>query len=273
MLIWLYLLEKIIPVARSVKNIESSNVAYYQAQSAVENALFQINPLSPMSSDFNTGVVISSGLSWSGTIHASWRWIPQPGQGNSEYDSTKSWNRLAIWQPIQLKLPTNIDWSVAKFYFRVPDLNGDGIWNESLSWSNTPYISWILTWSGDSLYAVDAAQVLGGGIDWSSISLEGDLWTKLDNLSKLFSVFYAENCKDIELKCSLKLWVINPLVLADSTTVPYLEYQIDFWQGKSVPQQYAVITADGYASGFKQTIQRQAEQITTNEALDFTIFQ
>lgn len=41
----------------------------------------------------------------------------------------------------------------------------------------------------------------------------------------------------------------------------------------SIPQQYTTIMAEGYAPGFKQTIIKKLQQATTNEALDFTVFQ
>lgn len=54
--------------------------------------------------------------------------------------------------------------------------------------------------------------------------------------------------------------------------VPYLEYKVRT-TGASIPQQWRVLTAEGYSRGFKQTRVRSVEQTTVGEALDFTVFQ
>jgi|GEM_PF-6295274 len=53
--------------------------------------------------------------------------------------------------------------------------------------------------------------------------------------------------------------------------IPYLEYQANF--DTSIPLQFATINAEGYAAGFRQNITRYVQQLTTNEAMDFTVFQ
>jgi hypothetical protein len=78
MMIGLYLLEKIIPVSQSVKGIENSNIAYYQAQTAVEAALYEKNPADP-GTEFSSGSINVSGLtSWNVTTTSSGNSIPMP---------------------------------------------------------------------------------------------------------------------------------------------------------------------------------------------------
>jgi len=81
----------------------------------------------------------------------------------------------------------------------------------------------------------------------------------------------VSNCS-IPNACTLKLSLINPLMLQDGVTIaPYLEYQANF--NVAVPLQTAVIEAQGYMGGFRKSITRFVQQTTTNEALDFTVFQ
>lgn len=83
--------------------------------------------------------------------------------------------------------------------------------------------------------------------------------------------FYASNCSASNA-CTLKLSLINPLMLQDGVTIaPYLEYQANF--NVPVPLQTAVVETQGYMGGFRKNITRFVQQMTTNEALDFTVFQ
>lgn len=47
MVVSVYLLERIVPMARTVKGIENGNVAYYEAQTAVEDALYAMDRSDP----------------------------------------------------------------------------------------------------------------------------------------------------------------------------------------------------------------------------------
>lgn len=67
----------------------------------------------------------------------------------------------------------------------------------------------------------------------------------LSGSSDTFSNFYTNHCTGVQ-KCTLKLSLVNPLLLTDNTTVaPYLEYQAHMNQ--SIPLQTAVIETQGYA--------------------------
>lgn len=93
----------------------------------------------------------------------------------------------------------------------------------------------------------------------------------LSGSSQTFGSFYTAHCTVMD-KCTLKLSVVNPLLLTDNTTLaPYIEYQAHF--NAPVPLQTAVIETQGYIGGFRKNITRFIQQMTTNEALDFTVFQ
>lgn len=60
----------------------------------------------------------------------------------------------------------------------------------------------------------------------------------------------------------------------------YLGYGVDSitnmglsFSSNSLPSQYTTIDAEGFAVGFKRTRTKKIQQLTTNEALDFTVYQ
>lgn len=93
----------------------------------------------------------------------------------------------------------------------------------------------------------------------------------LSGSARTFDNFYVNNCGVGKPKCTLKLSIINPLILTTGEAAPYLEYKAQF--DKAIPLQTAVIETQGYAGGFRKNITRFIQQMTTNEALDFTVFQ
>jgi hypothetical protein len=93
----------------------------------------------------------------------------------------------------------------------------------------------------------------------------------LSGSSDTFNNFYTSNCTPSPNTCTLKLSLINPLTLSSGESAPYLEYQAHF--DTPIPLQTAVIETEGYAGGFRKNITRFIQQMTTNEALDFTVFQ
>lgn len=108
-------------------------------------------------------------------------------------------------------------------------------------------------------------------IDGSNITLGTKMGLILSGSTYTFQNFYNNNCQPDPKVCSLKLSLVNPLVLTTGESAPYLEYQARFDQ--AIPLQTAVIDSQGYAGGFRKNITRFIQQMTTNEALDFTVFQ
>lgn len=283
-LLWIYLLEKIVPISRNVKWVENSNIAYYNANSWVEKALFDMTSSNPSSEpawniwtttlwyNYSTKAITS-------TIPQSWLW-------NSEYSS--DWNKIWTGNPVQLLINTNsIDWTNgATFYFRIPDISPGT--TSSLSWalSGSWLINWVLSGSWKSLFASWETNMIKWNSIWSSssswfIKLWNLIWFDLNYTEWTFTDFYKStwttfstiwlwNCSDT--KCILKLSVVNPIYLSNWQLAPYIEYKL-LTNGPSIPDQYASIKSDWYSYWYKRTINKQVRQLTTNEALDFTIFQ
>ena len=128
-IIAIYLLEKIVPFSRDVKGIENGNVSYYRANTALNEALLTMSGSDP-------SIGGSSGTMATGNVYqitANGNTLPRAGLGNSEYD--KDWAMLAPGKPIQLVLnsASSLDWNITNFKFRVPDLNKNGSWTETLT--------------------------------------------------------------------------------------------------------------------------------------------
>jgi hypothetical protein len=199
--------------------------------------------------------------------------LPQPGLWNSEYDA--NWSILGPGKPIQLVLSTNLNWNPSNTYlhFRVPDLDKNGIWNQTLTGSlggNTPIINWSLSASGETLQA-SGSQIVATTASSGTISFTSTPWLTLSWTPNNFSAFYTTKCGTGQPPCTLKLSLINTLLLTSGEKAPYLEYQARF--NATVPLQTAVVQTQGYAGGFRKNITRFIQQMTTNEALDFTVFQ
>ncbi|MDD2486863.1 MAG: hypothetical protein PHS92_00630 [Candidatus Gracilibacteria bacterium] len=288
-LIAIYLLDKIMPISQSVKGIENSNMAYYNGFTGVEKALFAMTGANPAyESGANTHLTTATGYIFQ--ITASGNVIPRPGEGNSEY-STGEWNAVGPGRPVQLVInKSGIDWDSVNFTFRVPDLNGDGT-QESLSGTlaGSGYINWILSGSGKTLFASGETGMINGTTinSASAISLSAREGLDLNGSGGTLKQFYnstspffipstglGTNGADCSTnKCTLKFSMVNSLILSDGKLAPYLEYKITFNPLLPIPLQYAKIESDGYSYGFKKHIRRDVEQITTNETIDFTVFQ
>jgi hypothetical protein len=221
-----------------------------------------------------TNNVLSNGSWASYRITASGTRLPRVGQGNSDYDG--NWSILAPGKPIQLILSNTLPGTSAtssniQFYFRVPDLNKNSISDETLSGTTyIPIVNWSLSASGDTLQA-SGSYVMAGVASSGTFILDGKTGLTLSGSSYSLWDFYAGKCVTPPIRCSLKLSIINPLILTTGQNAPYLEYQAVF--GAPIPLQTAVIETQGYAWGFRKNITRYMQQMTTNEALDFTVFQ
>jgi hypothetical protein len=279
-----YFLEKIVPVARTVKWVENTTVAYYQAVSWVEAALFEMSSSNPALQPTKAAV------GWTNywySVKASWTKVPLAWECNSEFDA--DWNKIWPWEPAQLVLNNGINWANVKTKVKVPNVNW---WASALNLNWTLWIiNWSLSWNWKSIFA-DGSQIMANLVN-SSIDttlIIADLWNRLwkdtdENPMSLASFYNSttwlspwganswNSCTSYA--CTLKLSVVNQLMLNTSPPSPIsnLEYQIDFWAGAAIPMQYAVISAEWYAYWFKRNIRKEIRQITTNEALDFTIFQ
>lgn len=275
-IIAIYLLEKIIPFSRDIKGVENGNISYYRANTALNEALLSMSGSDPsLEPSSSAPATLSSGSGYVYNVTAMGQIIPAPGQGNSEYNT--NWSIIAPGKPIQLVLSSGITWTDVTntyFTFRVPDLDKTKI--ETLTGSlgiDTPIINWILTASGESLQASGSQIVANKIFSGSVIVLNGRQWLTLSSSPYTFDGFYwapGNKCTWSDI-CTLKLSLINPLLLTSGESAPYLEYQAHF--NVQIPLQTAVIETQGYAGGFRKNITRFIQQMTTNEALDFTVFQ
>ncbi len=282
LVIALYLLGKIVPFAYDIKGVENGNISYYRANTALNEALLSMSGNDPAYETASAPSLYTNGSGIIYTVTAKGTTLPRPGLGNSEYDT--NWSILAPGRPIQLVLSNAINWTTGtEFYFRVPDLDWNGIQNETLTGTTTiPIINWILSASGGSLIASGSysttgvylwgSQVTAGTASSGTVVFDGRAWRTLTGSADNFESFYTANCSITPQKCTLKLSLVNPLLLTDNVTIaPYLEYQAHF--NTPTPLQTAVIETQGYAGGFRKNITRFIQQMTTNEALDFTVFQ
>lgn len=290
-IIVIFLLDKIVPISKNLKWVENSNIAYYNATSWIEEALLSMSWSLPWYETWATiWSITSTGISYS--VVANWSWIPEPGKWNSYF--RKDYNRLWLWEPLQLIINTgSIAWSSGSgIILQMPDLNNDTLSNDRLAWSTWSWlVNWMLSWENNvwsgvvisASWETNMLQIWTLNSLWYvSYTLGGRNWVDLNWSGWTFQQFYSGanppfnpsnslwNCSNTQ-KCVLKFSLIKPLVSSSWATFPYLEYK--FNTSKPIPLQFAIVKADWYSYWFKRSIEKQVRQITTNEALDFTVFQ
>ena len=274
------ILDYIVPFSRNTKGIEHSVWAYYQANSGIEEALFHMSEESyEVWDEFSTSLVwtVSSNFS----IVATGSRLPPIGNGNSEFDT--DWNKIRVWEPIQLELGKwmldIVDWSNISFYFRVPDLDNLASTAETLSWASIPIITWSLSANNTTINAagtyVDANDICNSKDSCSAIDFSSKQWVDLDGSetsNERIENFYGIQCDTLSERCTLKLSVINTLETIAGTSVPYIEWYIDFGS-KTVPLRHAVVETQWRTYGFRKDLEVSVPQQTVSEAFDFTVFQ
>ena len=281
----IYLLEYVMPFAKDTKWIEFSSNAYYQSTSAVEDGLYYVatNDLWDETSD-PLEIHRNSGLSeWYNEIDrkntdfgydviARGNTIPPVWEWNSEFDP--DWNKLAIGEPVQLEIGEN-NWSNATISLRIPDTGfWEGDYVQTMTW-------WIISWQ---LSSENGTLISGTGStigremlkswyenEFNFANAYNDGKTLTDEEIS-FPIFY-NNCNAVGEKCTLKLSVINDLILDDyhNTPIPYIEYKIE--GANDIPLRYTRIRTSGFSNGFKKDLYIKVPQQTVNEAFDFTVFQ
>jgi len=273
-LLAIFILDYMIPFWKNTKNIEQSVSAYYQADSAIEQALYSMSWTS-LWAEIDKDILSTSPRDYWIDMISSWTVLPPVWQWNSEFNS--DYNRISIWDPIQIEIWNNsIDPANFKLYFRVPDL--DWNWNndETLSWGILKIINWQLSSSNDVLNA-SGSQITATQINWvlkswdeifKSLWVNQD-WLTLNDSSNTFAAFYTSNCWT-NSGCILKMSVINKLETS-SESVPYLEWKIYAWS--SIPLRYRIIETTWKSYWFQKELRVKVPQQTLNEAFDFTVFQ
>lgn len=305
----IYFMEKIVPISKNIKWVENSTAAYYEAQSWVEEALLYMsrdNPVAETWATFN----LSKPIWYSISMSASWTLTPQDWYWNSEYDS--NFNRIWPWEPIQIPIRDNIlsSWNI-HILLRAPNLDWTCSTSDytTIMWWTWMIINWILTWSWNTLYSswwitanmindVKKSNLNSNECDkqfWIDFYLTNpwtlpNNWILIDNWNDLnwsgwiLIDFYNSSGPFVWkwlwtnwsvcswYKCSIKFSIVTPLKNNNTwQSIPYLEYKAWIWN--STPLQYAIIETDWFSRWFKRHTKKEVRQLTTNEALDFTVFQ
>lgn len=262
------ILAYVIPFMKSVKGVENTSGAYYQAYGWIETALYFIKERPNLTDETYTGMS-NQPIAFSFQTFSSGTSIPQNWYGNSEYSTWH--NIISQTSPIQLEIGNNYitNWANINFDFKVPAFTGGTL---SLSGNNTPIINWILSSESDTLYASGSwiTEIdINGTSPWN---ISNKSWITLEGGSSNFQTFYTNNCWT-NSGCILKMAVINDLELTtNNTKIPYLEYSIDFWLN-NLPDRYTRIESHGKSFGFQKKLEVRIPQQTVSQAFDFTVFQ
>lgn len=280
-LIWMWLtiliilsayviLAYMMPFMKSVRGIENTSWAYYQAYSWVEEGLYYTKWRIDLRTE--TGSTI---LPWESKwvtyqTYSSGKTIPQEWYGNSEY--SRDFNIISQTEPIQLQVGKNYitDWDNFRFIFQIPE----DLKNWNLSGGTGAIVNWMLSSDIDTLIATGSylsAQDINIITPASQWKIAEKDWVTLWWLTKNFRTFYQESC--VLVGCILKMSVVNSLKLENTTELPYLEYKIDFSWGPDVPDRYTRIESYGKAYDFQKKLNVRVPQQTINQAFDFTVFQ
>lgn len=271
-------LEKVLNLAKSSGNINSSAQSYSLATAIIEEQLMNpsmtktapwgIPEKSESSAFTGRSLVAATG----GTI------MPVPWKWNSEFDT--DWNIISMGEPIQIVIPNWITWSSVNFFFRVPSIPGSSGTGTDLTINGSGIILWTFGYSGASLYASWETEIFKGsdimGTPKKIYTFNGitNSWT-----SSTFETFYNNQifgvwntgAKCAPYQCTLKLSMIRPFLTQGWQSFPFLEYKIDFWV--AIPSQYMVIDSSAYINWYLRSRQARIQQITTSTAADFAILQ
>ena len=277
MSLWaLVILSYIIPFARDTRWIENATNAYYQAYGWLEESLTHIKTRTNLTTETSKSMPTDA-IWYSYQTYSNWSTIPDSWYWNSDYD--KEYNIISPIRPVQLQIWNNYvsNWNSVNFYFQVPEeILDKHTFGTSLSWTTQPIINWLLSSNNDTLIA-DETYFTADQINGLSPCNLGDNYCKINNRDWLtlgwtwvtFWDFYLNNCNSNP--CTLRLWVVNNLVLTNGTQIPYLEYKIEF--NTSVPLRYTRIESKWKSFWFSRDIEVRVPQQTINQAFDFTVFQ
>lgn len=276
-LLALTILEYMVPFSRDVVWVENSTLAYYNANSWVEVWLYFLNNraddelknssnkwYSSQRTDFKFDSYVSSN-----NIPEFWKW--------STWISSNDWNKISIWNPIQLSIWYNYITAPRDFNitFRVPDLDNDffpDTLETSVLWTWYWLINWQISGNWETLNSDPSSMITIWDINWQNISNifdSGVSWTLVDWTSLDFQNFYTTNC--VTNECILKFSIVNSIVTDAWATSPFLEWQIS--SISSIPLRYFRIESEGISYWYTKNITVRVPQNTVSEAFDFTVFQ
>ncbi len=288
-MIAILILEFIIPFSRNIKWVENSSAAFYQSYSGIEEAMWFISQ-NDLWAGSTESFEQSSQQDTAYSVESMTNIIPPVWKGNSEYDSDR--NRFDNNFPIQLAIPDKtpaINFSSVNFTFRIPvELES---WND-IKWNDDtqPYIiNWIITgisnqngtkWDWDDvpvvLNGLNSELIEKSEIWDPNISIWNKEWRTIDwatcSVKDFIDGSWACNSIYNIYDVTLKMSLVDQLILENGKSIPYLEYQIDFWSD-SVPWRYTQIETSGKSYGFRKNMDIKVPQQATNQAFDFAVFQ
>ena len=276
-MIAIFILDFIVPFSRNIKWIENASSAYYQANSWIEEALWDVTQSWALN-DIPASTI--AGSAWKTfSIDAKWQNLPPLWEWNSEFDANFNWNTIWQWEPIQLEIWDNIisNWANFNLYLRVPNLDKILSSWESLIWSNN-IVNWQLTSTSDALNSddsslIDVSEINSSDTPDSSLNRINfsSLWgIRLNWNTQNFQAFYSSNC-GVWNRCILKLSIIDDLDLGSNKIAPFLEWKIE--SNDEILLRYSIAESTWISFGFKKDLKIRIPQTTVNEAFDFTIFQ
>lgn len=279
-LLALLILEYIIPYSKNVRGIEHSSAAYYQWNTAIEDALLYLKENTNPGEENTTTQPNFREWSWYNIVAKNTR-IPEIWHGESSYDP--DWNQIAVGKPIQLQyLWEDINWNNVKIFFRVPDLNG--ILSADQRLSNTTVwsiVKWQMSVPSNLLFTfgsgIESSDICGSNVcnDFSGITigtLQGRDLEGNRTISQRVGNYYDANCESSGDTCVVKFWIVNNLETTSWVKVPYLEWRMDFGT-QEVPLRYSRIIGQWKKDIYKKQLELRIPQQTLSEAFDFTVFQ
>lgn len=270
------LFELIFPFSKSVIWVENSSKAYYLANSWLEDWLYKlknnenINNLnfSLEKNNLNNLNNFNSSRAWvkvelvnkSKIEPIEWKW-------NSGFNS--DYNKISVWEPIQIDLKWLDNLDTLKISFRVPIIDNISINPPELFWDNSlSYISWQLLSDVEFYSSNEQTSITKANINdsrWINVS---DLKNNISNIWNKFKEFWCG-----AKKCILKFSILNELKTKKWVLLPYLEWKISNWLWKDFRLRYANIFSEWKESGYLRKLDIKIPQTTVNEAFDFAVFQ
>lgn len=265
------ILEFIVPFSRDIKWIENSTKSYYQANNWIERWLYFFSKRSDSQSRTELSRAYSTNIDYTFSTTSSGIIIPAAWKWNSTF--SKDWDTLSVSDPIQLIIwywfISNL--ATLRIDFRVPDLNNDLIFSETLNWTTTPMVNWQLSSESDTLNSIPTSVFTADNVNSWDMAFSWLNGKKVSDSSTVtFSTFFsANNCNTT--KCILKISIIDDLKTW-SKTIPFLEWKITTW-ANSLPLRYSTVESIWKSNWFSKNLQIRVPQETVSEAFDFTVFQ
>lgn len=274
-LIIIFLVSYMVPFSRDIKWVENSSKSYYQALSWIEDWMYFFATRPSLVSE--DGSWFSWPISYSYNTFSSWTLLPPASNWNSEFNT--DFNRVRVWEPIQLEVWNNLvgNWNNVDFVIRVPNFDFNTSTNERFfNWASYDVFNWQLTSPNDTLNSIAWSFIESNDICdsiWacSDITFWSKVWRRVSDLNNTtFSAFYNSNCTSND--CILKISVIWELQDNLWNQISSLDWQWDFASFR-VPLRFSRISSSGRSSWYKKDLWIRKAQQTLIEAFDFTVFQ